>query len=140
LNSKEDNIQKILKNIHQQRTLREGDIVIGEVVQTTDKIAIVNINNKSEHVLSPSATGILFINNASEDYVEKMGDVVRIGDIVKAKITEQDKFGFKIKISEPDLGVIKSYCKNCKAELNLTDASIKCLNCKTINTKKIGKM
>jgi exosome complex RNA-binding protein Csl4 len=72
LNSKEDNIQKILKNIPQKRTLREGDIVIGEVVQTTDKIAIVNINNKSEHVLSPSATGILFINNASEDYVEKM--------------------------------------------------------------------
>jgi exosome complex component CSL4 len=141
LNSKENkNIQEILKNIPKQKKLDEGDIVIGKVVQTTDKIAIINIDYKDQKVLSPSATGILFINNASQDYVEKMGDVVRIGDIVKAKVDQRDKFGFKLKINEENLGVIKSYCKNCRAELSLLDNTIKCLKCKTTNTKKIGKM
>lgn len=140
LNSKNENIEKILKNIPQKKQLGENDIVIGEVVQTTDKIAIINIDYKNQNVLSPSATGILFINNVSNDYVEKTGDALRKGDIVKAKVIERDKFGFKISILDDNLGVIKSYCYKCKEELPLSSNIIKCLKCKTINNKKIGKM
>ena len=138
--SKEKDVQKILASIPKKRALDEGDIVIGVIVQTTDKIAIVNIDYKTQNVLSPSATGILFINNVSSDYVEKMGDIVRIGDIIKAKVNEKDKFGFKLTINEPELGVIRSNCFKCKAELNLSESPIKCLKCNTVNTKKIGKM
>jgi exosome complex component CSL4 len=135
-----ENIDKILKNIKQKRALEEGDVIVGVVVQTTDKIAIINIDYKNQHVLSPSSSGVLFINNVSDGYIDKMGDIVRIGDIVRAKIIEKDKFGFKLAINEEDLGVIKSNCYNCKAELQLTSNSIKCLKCKTINLKKIAKM
>lgn len=133
-------IKDILKNIKKKRALEEGDVIYGTVVQTTDKIAIINIENKNQYVLSPSSSGVLFINNVSDDYVEKMGDITRIGDIVKAKVVEKDKFGFKLAINEDDLGVIKSYCNKCKNELQLTSNNIKCLKCKTINLKKIGKM
>lgn len=137
---KNENVKDILKNIKEKRALEEGDVVTGVVVQTTDKIAIINIDYKNQHVLSPSSSGVLFINNVSDGYIEKMGDVVRIGDIVKAKVVEKDKFGFKLAINEEDLGVIKSNCFKCKSKLQLTSNSIKCLNCKTINLKKIAKM
>lgn len=140
LSSREKEIQKIINNIPKQRVLEEGDIIFGEVVQTTDKIAIINITYKKQNILSPSATGILFINNVSSDYIEKMGDVTRIGDVIKAKVNEKDKFGFKLTINEEGLGVVKSNCYKCKSELNLEDKEIKCLKCKTINYKKIGKM
>lgn len=141
MNSKENrSVEEILKKIPKKRSLEENDIIIGVIVQTTDKIGIVNIDYKSQHVLSPSATGIIFIKEVSKDYVEKMGDVLRIGDIVKARVIEKDKFGFKLSISDKELGVIKSNCYKCKAELKLSSAEIKCLKCNTINTKKIGKM
>jgi exosome complex component CSL4 len=141
LNSKENNsVEEILKKVPKKRGLDENDIIIGVIVQTTDKIAIVNIDYRNQHVLSPSATGIIFIKEVSKDYVEKIGDVLRIGDIIKARVIEKDKFGFKLSISDKDLGVIKSNCRKCKTELKLTRNEIKCLKCNTINTKKIGKM
>ncbi len=139
LDSNKD-ILKIIEKIPKKKGLDKDDVIIGVVVQTTDKIAIINIENKKQNVLTPSATGILFINNVSKDYIEKMGDVVRIGDIIKAKVIEKDKFGFKLTIDENNLGVIKSNCFKCKTELVLNQKEIKCLKCKTINHKKIGKM
>lgn len=134
------NSNEVLNRVPKQKGLDKGDLIFGVVVQTTDKIAIINIEDKKQKVLTPSSTGILFINNVSKDYIEKMGDVLRKGDIVKAKVIEKDKFGFKLTIDEKDLGVIKSNCFKCRSELLLTQNNIKCFNCKTINLKKIGKM
>jgi exosome complex component CSL4 len=142
LNSKENvDIKKILDKIPKQRALEEGDVVTGVIVQTTDKIAILSLEaTKKQHILTPSSSGVIFIRNASDDYVEKMGDVVRIGDIVKAKIVEVDKFGFKFAINEEELGVLQSNCSKCKTPLILDSTSIKCLKCNTINLKKIAKV
>lgn len=131
-------IQKLLNNIPKQKTMDIGDYVFGRVVQVTDKIAIINIFD-IDKILTPSSTGILFVNHASSDYVEKVGDVMRIGDVLKAKIIDKDKFEFKLSIAEDQLGVVQAFCSNCKARLNLNSPQERCLNCKTMNFKKIIK-
>jgi len=139
--TKDKELQSIFKRIPSKLNAKEGDIVYGKVVQTTDKVAIIELNYSDKNkAFSPSQTGVLFINNISDDYLEKLSDAVRKGDVIKAKVHEADKFGFKITINEPGLGVIRANCYKCKQSLNLEDKELRCSNCKTTQTRKIGKM
>jgi len=138
--TKKDDLQDIFKNIPKKETLQVGDIIFGKVIQTTDKIAIISINTKDKNkVLSPTSSGILFVNNVSSEYIDKLPDLVRKNDIIKAKIIDMDKFIFKLTINEDDLGVIKANCHKCKQPLTITN-HMKCLKCKTEQKRKIPKM
>lgn len=134
-------LEQIISKIKKKEVLKKGDLVYGNVVQTTPKVAIIDIktNNKNK-VLSPTDTGILFINDISNSYIDKVSDLVKKNDIIKAKIIDQDKFGFKLTINEPDLGVVRAICYKCKEPLDLNTKIIKCIKCKTEQNRKIGKM
>jgi len=70
-----------------------GDIVEGEVVKILDFGAIVDIGNNRD--------GMIHISELKNGYVKKVDDVVKVGDIVKAKIIKIDpdgKIGLSLKM------------------------------------------
>ncbi|MDD3178324.1 MAG: exosome complex RNA-binding protein Csl4 [Candidatus ainarchaeum sp.] len=133
--------KKIIENIPKKKIIKEGDIVFGKVLNVTDKIAIIELQTTNKNqVLTPSTTAILFVSNITNEYVEKASDLIKKDDIVKVLITEKDKYGYKVTTNNDGLGVVKANCFKCKKPLNLNTTQIKCLYCKTLQPRKVGKM
>ncbi len=67
-----------------------GRIYTGKVVRTTDFGAFVQI--------LPNKDGLVHISQISHERVERVGDKLREGEIVKVKVLEVDKQG-RIRLS-----------------------------------------
>ena len=70
-----------------------GNVVKGKVARMTDFGAFVE--------LSPNKDGLIHISKLADHRVEKVEDVVNIGDVVKVKVLEVDRMG-KISLSLKD--------------------------------------
>ena len=62
-----------------------GDVIEGHVTNTTDYGAFVE--------LAPDVTGLIHISALSDDYVRRVTDVVRTGDLVKVEVLNIDERG-----------------------------------------------
>lgn len=87
-----DKAIKIIKSIVDP--ILEGEIYQGKVVRIMQFGAFVQ--------LSPSKDGLIHISKLAKDRVEKVEDVVNIGDDVKVKVLEIDKMG-RINLSLKDV-------------------------------------
>jgi polyribonucleotide nucleotidyltransferase len=67
------------------KEVEEGEIYEGKVTRIMNFGAFVEILPKKE--------GLIHISNIAHERVEKVEDVLKIGDIVKVKVTEIDKQG-----------------------------------------------
>ena len=65
--------------------IQPGDIIEGPVTNTTDYGAFVE--------LAPDVTGLIHISALSDDYVRRVTDVVKSGDIVKVEVMNIDERG-----------------------------------------------
>ena len=73
--------------------LNVGDIYEGEVVRIMQFGAFVQV--------SPNKDGLIHISKLAKDRVEKVEDVVNIGDRVAVKVLEIDKMGrINLKLEE----------------------------------------
>ena len=72
------------------REIEVGEIITGKVVSTPEFGAFVE--------LSPGRDGLLHISEMAHEHVRSVGDVVKIGDEVKVKVTAIDSEG-KIRLS-----------------------------------------
>lgn len=88
-------IDKALKIIHSiVDPIEVGNIYEGKVVRIMNFGAFVE--------LSPNKDGLIHISKLSKERVEKVEDVVNIGDTVKVKVLEVDRMG-KISLSLKDV-------------------------------------
>lgn len=79
------------------------------VTKTTDTKAICACVASSElesDQRSMEMTAVLPVRNLKRGYVNKVEDIVRIGDIIKAKISKVTKTGIDINMVGRDLGVV----------------------------------
>ncbi len=117
---------------------KTGDIVIGVVKQMRDELAIINIvgydiNNLFKH----SFTGILHISQIAETRIPTLYDVIRIGDIVRAKVLN-NYIPILLSIKEPRLGVVQAYCSRCGSPLVKLGDKLQCSFCGNIENRKIA--
>ena len=77
--------------------VRPGTIYEGKVVSTKDFGAFIEI--------APGTDGMCHISELADGYVEKVGDVVSVGDMVKVKVMlvdDQGRIKLSIKRADPD--------------------------------------
>ncbi|MDD4903175.1 MAG: S1 RNA-binding domain-containing protein [Candidatus Bipolaricaulis sp.] len=75
--------------------IKAGDIIEGHVTNTTDYGAFVE--------LAPDVTGLIHISALSDDYVRRVTDIVRTGDLVKVEVLNIDERGrYKLQRIAPD--------------------------------------
>ncbi|MBN2127603.1 MAG: exosome complex RNA-binding protein Csl4 [Candidatus Diapherotrites archaeon] len=119
--------------------LKEGSIVYGRVASVKDSNALIELfSAENGEVLAPSFA-TLMVSQVSSAYVDSMKSVVRIADIIKAKVSEINPQGINLSINSPELGVIKAYCINCRYPLRLFDSELKCVKCASVQKRKFSK-
>ena len=121
---------------------KRGDIVYGRIAFMKEKsvrIDIVPSPQDGKRLVLPFYSASLPVRMVSRDYVEKLSDFFRVGDIVKAKIAAIHPDGVDVKTDESDLGVIKGFCVKCRKPLHRAGENLKCLACGSTEDRKISE-
>jgi len=119
--------------------VHKGDSVLIEIKKTTKSMVLVDILHVAgkKRSLFGDTTAAIHISNLSRDYVSTTGEKYRIGDIARAKVI-QAKPSIKLSTVGPDLGVIKSYCVNCRNVLQKKKGKLECSICGRVETRKVA--
>ena len=117
--------------------LESGDVILGKVVDIKGSVALIRLERKVGHDrdLVRSAIGVLHVSNVRDGLLKDMESAFRFGDIVKAKIMDEN---LRLSTKGEDLGVIKSKCRYCGEELVLDGDKLKCPKCGNVESRKIS--
>ncbi|MCD6428582.1 MAG: exosome complex RNA-binding protein Csl4 [Desulfurococcales archaeon] len=116
-----------------------GTYIYGYVVMVKDEFAIIKVVGSAHGTKYASTfTGLLHISQSSDKFIKNLYDVVRVGDIVKAKVLN-DAPPFNLTFKEPRLGVILAFCGTCGHRLTkLSTDTLKCPICGNIEKRKVS--
>ena len=98
-------------NENERKTVRIGDIVIGEILfgrKYSVGINFYTINDKVH--FNSSYMGNIHVSEISNKYVEKIQDAFQVTDIVRAKVIGREYDEYKLSTVGKNLGVIKAIC------------------------------
>jgi len=117
---------------------KQGDVIEGVVTSMSDDLAFIGIymvNDQPYRI--PVYTGILHISQASMEFINSLYDAVRLGEVVRAKIINNN-YPFQLTIKDPKLGVIVSYCSVCGSILYKKDDKLVCPKCGSVEKRKVS--
>lgn len=134
--SHEVSVQKTGKNV---MPLAEGCIVYARITHVRENIAFAEItssecNGTEMKITQPFAK--ILVANISTQYLDRVSEVLRIGDLVKARVQEVTPFAISLTLKEPDLGVVRAYCVNCRHVLQQYGNELKCPDCGLVAKRK----
>lgn len=111
--------------------LKDGDIVVGGVVDVKQQVAIVNIFKKtgSDRSLPGDLTGSVHISQTKGSYVSELGREFQVGDIVKAGVINARRVPVQLSTVENGFGVLKAFCGACNVPLIKSGDILKCRDC-----------
>lgn len=118
-----------------------GSLVLGRIMLVKDNLVVLELltaesNGEERRLLQSSGT--IMVSRVSNNYVKRLSDEFRVGDLVKAKIVESNTYGIELSTNEQSLGVVRAYCVNCRQELGLFSGKLKCTNCGSLEFRKIS--
>jgi exosome complex component CSL4 len=140
-NVEEDTANKVLSVVPLPSVppkLKEGDIVIGRIMDIKPQFAIVEIAKTKgvKRSLPGEMRGAIHISQVRQSYVDDLTKEFAVGDIVYAKIMNTKRDLIALSVAEKELGVVKAFCTTCAMPLSLTDKGLRCLNCKKNEMRK----
>ena len=119
-----------------------GMDVYGIVVKTSPNKAVVACMPVSEaegKERSIEMTAILPVTGIRKGYVESIRDEVRVGDVIKAKISKIMPTGIDLSIFPPPYGLIAVFCPRCRNRMDLKERIFICSNCEWKEKRKIPR-
>lgn len=128
-----------------------GDIAVGIVTDVKDKVVLLELeevkDSKGTKKSLTKTSGLIFIANLSQSYLDNPRQAVKIGDIIKGEIADEDAGAYFVSLKNPNYGVILGLCSKCRSKLiekskdmKLKDCSVMiCSKCKGIETRKTAK-
>ncbi|HSQ48068.1 MAG TPA: exosome complex RNA-binding protein Csl4, partial [Candidatus Deferrimicrobiaceae bacterium] len=82
--------------------------------------------------------GILHVSDVSDRYVDAMSDVVKTGDIVRAKVISAKNQVFHLSTNDRNLGIVHAFCSRDAALLSQDNYDLKCPKCGNVERRKIA--
>jgi len=119
--------------------LQVGDIVVGQVTDVKDSVALVEIagiKGKGEREIVNVEQAAIHVSNVKDAYVKELYYEFAPFDIVKAKVL--DLRNMRLSTVNKELGVMKAYCGNCRAVLKIDNSKLKCPKCERTETRKLS--
>lgn len=119
--------------------LQVGDIVIGQVTDVKDSVALVEIagiKGKGEREIVNAEQAAIHVSNVKDAYVKELYYEFAPFDIVKARVL--DLRNMRLSTVNKELGVMKAYCGNCRTVLKVDNNKLKCPKCERIETRKLS--
>lgn len=120
--------------------LAVGDIVVGQVTDVKDSVALVEIagiKGKGEREIVNAEQAAIHVSNVKDAYVKELYYEFAPFDIVKAKVL--DMGNMRLSTVNKDLGVMKAFCGNCRTVLRKDENKLKCPKCKRTETRKLAQ-
>ncbi|MEA1984782.1 MAG: exosome complex RNA-binding protein Csl4 [Euryarchaeota archaeon] len=117
----------------------KGDIVIGNVINVRESIALVEINTIKGYgeraILNPGIAAI-HISNVMDDYVKDLSQQFAPQDVVKAKVI--DMSNMRLTTAGKELGVMTADCPRCGVSMVVEKDKLKCPECGRTENRKIS--
>jgi exosome complex component CSL4 len=119
--------------------LKKGDVAICEVKQITDAMVIVDLLHitGTNRELAGERDGAIHVSHISKDYVSHPSSMYRIGDIIRAKVTQVEP-AIKLSTVEKTYGAIKSFCIICRTPLVKKNSKLECPSCERKEERKLA--
>ena len=115
-----------------------SSIVIGQVGNAQSDNVLVKIFKVGSKALSGVVTGIFHISDVQERYVHSMSDVVKPGDIIRAKVISNKNKAYHLSTKDSGLGVLYAFCSRCSHILEPKRYDMRCPNCGNIERRKFA--
>ncbi|UCD95883.1 MAG: exosome complex RNA-binding protein Csl4 [Candidatus Bathyarchaeota archaeon] len=116
-----------------------GSYVVGQVSKLQSKTAIIRILKIGKDLLSGVFTGLVYISDASQSYVDSIYDVCKAGDIIRAKVISQTNRLNHLSMAERRLGVLYAFCSQCCHLLEQKRYKMQCANCGKVEKRKTAE-
>lgn len=119
--------------------LQVGDIVIGQVTDVKDSVALVEIagiKGRGEREIVNAEQAAIHVSNVKDAYVKELYYEFAPFDIVKARVI--DLRNMRLTTVNKELGIMKAYCGNCRAVLKRDNGKLKCPRCERTETRKLS--
>jgi exosome complex component CSL4 len=122
--------------------LKKNDLVIGYITEVKSSKALVTIKKivGNDRDLIAGYKGYIHISKATNDYIQTLHYLFKIGDIIKARVANVYSTDYiELTTSNNDLGVIKAMCVNCRKFMTLNKEThrLEC-ECGQKDTRKIS--
>ena len=122
-----------------RKVVKNGDLVIGTILflrQYSIGISFYTLNNKLH--FNSAYMGNVHVSEISNKYVEKIQDVYKITDIIRAKVIGQESNEYKLSTTGKNLGVIHAECIICGTVLEKDGFNkLECPRCGNIEYRKL---
>lgn len=121
-------------------TPKDGDLVIGTVVDVKSQLALINITKLKgvDRSMPGEVMGGIHISQTRDSYVSDIGREFNTGDVVYAKITNVSRTPMQLSTVDKNLGVIKAFCSRCTVALAKDGNKLKCPNCGRIESRRLS--
>ncbi len=125
--------------VREPRMPERGDVVYGVVQVVRDEFAIIKIIGDGQgRRYSVPYTGLLHISQATEKFVKDLYEVLRMGDVVKAKVLS-NYLPYNLTLKEYRLGVVMAFCGRCGERLVKSGSEVlKCPSCGNTERRKVS--
>jgi len=130
----------VVPKVETPPVIRDGDVVIGQVVDLKDTVAIVSIacvKGKENRAIAAASQGIIHISSVRNGYVKDLRQEFGFFDIVKAKVI--DAKALKLSTEGKDLGVVNAICVKCKGSLKRKGDTLSCDRCERTETRNLSE-
>lgn len=119
------------------KEIRSGDIVIGKVMLVKESTAVLElVSAEGGKRITGMKTAQLPVRNISTEFISDIKKIIKIGDIIRARIMMASPLAIDLATNEKGLGVTKAYCSNCRKEMQYSNEKLMCLNCGNVEERK----
>lgn len=117
------------------RMLAKGDVIYGKVFDVFDQVAMIQFKPTDGNIATGADMSFLRISEVQKGYTDSFRDILKIGDLVKARILDVSPLGVYLTIAAPELGVVRAFCSACRGEL---DSKLYCSYCDRAERRKMA--
>ena len=117
--------------------LVEGDVVIARITDVKPAMAICTIVSQEgkRREVSSETLAAVHVSKIASSYVEDAGDLLRPGDLVRAKVI-QALPSVQLTTSGPHFGALHSLCSLCREPLDKKGDKLYCTRCERTEVRK----
>jgi len=122
--------------------LRVGINVVGVIDNITEPVALVVVEGQDStdsRFSKSNAYVVLHASRIKRGYVKNVRDEYRIGDIIRAKISEEKNGEYHISTEDEDCGCLKAFCSSCRHGLDKKPTGLECPACGRRENRKLAK-
>lgn len=118
-----------------------GNVVYCVIVDMMDTRAFVECSplESDNSRMTAGFSAVLPVSNIRKGFVENIRDEIRVGDIVKAKVSAVSP-NVELTIVYPEFGVVKAFCSRCRSKMVLNDNKLVCSKCSRTENRKLAQI